>query len=72
MMGFPDQYWYGVIAAGSLNATGQPAAAGGAFPIDDTSIMGQNMAQAKLVHIEAAWFSTWVNANVDAMKPLKV
>ncbi len=66
MMGFPDQYWYGVIAGGSLDATGQPVAAAG-WPIDDDSIMGQNMVEAKKLHIKADWFFSWINSKVDTM-----
>jgi len=70
MMGFPDQYWYGVVEGASMDANGQPQASG-SFPIDDDSIMGQNMGKAKKEHIGAKWFSDWINAKIDKMSPLK-
>jgi hypothetical protein len=71
MMGFPDQYWYGIVAAGSMGTNGAPTG-GSAFPIDPNSIMGQSMSQATTVHINAKWIFDWINANVDDMKPLAV
>ncbi len=71
MMGFPDQYLCGVIAAGALGEVGQPLA-GGAFPIDEESIMGQRMIRATEVHINAKWLVDWINANVDEMSSIAV
>jgi hypothetical protein len=71
MMGFPDQYWYGIVATGAMGTNGLPVP-GAAFPIDDDSIMGQSMSQATTVHINAKWIFDWINANVDDMKPLAV
>jgi hypothetical protein len=65
MMGFPDQYWEGAIEAGALNAGASPA-----FPIDRSSIMGQDMGDAQEIHIGAAWFKSWVTSNVDQMSPI--
>lgn len=70
-MGLPDQYWYGVIAAGSLNAHGVPVP-GAPFPIDDDSIMGQNMSRATTVPISASWFLGWIAGKIDSMKPLAI
>jgi hypothetical protein len=68
MMGFPDQYWYGVVAKGSIAInTGQPILACMSFPIDDDSIMGQNMRIAKNNHIAAQWFLDWINEKIDRM-----
>lgn len=69
MMGYPDQYWYGVVAAGSLDAAGQPIQ-GASWPIDDQSIMGQNMTTGQKLHFDTSWFNSWVQSNVDAMSAL--
>jgi hypothetical protein len=68
MMGFPDQYWSGVTAAGAVVA-GLPVP-GAAWPVDDDSIMGQNMNSAKEIHFKATWFAQWVAAKVDNLKVL--
>jgi hypothetical protein len=66
MLGFPDQYSEGVTAAGSVGPAGP--AAGSAWPIDDSSIMGSNQTEAKDIHHGAKWFNDWIDSKVDKME----
>jgi hypothetical protein len=60
MMGFPDQYPTGAIVAGAMSIAGPTG--GGAFPIDDSSIMGMSQGRAQRIHAEASWISGWIGS----------